>query len=472
MRGVVYIVGSGPGDKNLITVKGAKILSQCDVVVYDYLCGEDVLEYCSEDCEKVCAETFSKDHSLDRIKGLCDFIISRVREGKKVVRLKGGDPSIFGRLHEEEKILKENGIEYRVVPGVTAGTAGACMLGISLTSREFAPKVSFITGHESQDKKISFIDWERISSKETLVLYMSVERIGEIAENLINVSKLSPDTPVLAIRNISRLEQRYVISSLGNIQEDVRKHNITPPTIFIIGDVVKYEEQLNWYKSQKKILFTGISEERFFEEGIIFHLPMVKIVPLEDYSELERYIERVANKEFDWVVFCSRYGVYYFFKTLYNLKMDTRVLSGVKIAAIGNSTSNSLKNHGVIADLVPTEESSEGLLEAFKGVPRGRIFLPRSDLSDKGLGDGFRKLGFYVEECYAYRNIMPENLPDVDFSLIDEIIFTSPSTVRNFLRRYGSIPLDKEIRCIGPKTRRELEKYISASPSYRHHQSS
>lgn len=460
MKGIVYIVGSGPGDKGLITVRGAKVLSQCDVVVYDYLCGSQVLEYCREDCEKVCAEEFENKHSLDRITKMYEFIIKRVKEGKKVVRLKGGDPSVFGRLQEEERILVENGIEYRVVPGVSAGVAGACMIGIPLTSREFAPKVSFITGHESPNKEISFIEWDKISDKETLVLYMGVERIGEITRNLINNSKLQPETPVLAVKNISRIDQKYVISSLERIEKDIIDYGITPPTIFIIGNVVKYEESLNWYRRQKKILFTGISEERFFEEGIIFHVPMVKIIPLDDYSELKNYVRRVADKEFDWVVFCSRYGVLYFFKCLYEMKMDSRILSKIKISAIGMSTANALRNYGIIPDIVPENESSEGLLEVFKDVERGKIFMPRSDLSDKGLGDGFKRLGFEVEECVAYRNIMPEDLPDIDFSLIDEIIFTSPSTVRNFVKRYGEIPKNVSIRCIGPKTENELRKFL------------
>ncbi|MCX8029684.1 MAG: uroporphyrinogen-III C-methyltransferase [Brevinematales bacterium] len=460
MKGIVYIVGSGPGDKNLITVKGAKILAQCDVVVYDYLCGTDVLEHCKEECEKICAESFSRNHSGDRITKMYKFIISKVKEGKKVVRLKGGDPSIFARLTEEEKILLENKIEYRVIPGVTAGLACASYYGISLTSRHNSPKVSFITAHESQEKSISFIEWNKIGTNETLVIYMGVEKIKEVSENLIKISKLSPNTPVLAISNISKLNQKHIISSLDNIHLDVTNHNIKPPTIFIVGDIVKDEEILNWYKRQKKIIFTGISEERFFEEGIIFHIPMVKIVPLDDYSELKMYITRVSKGEFDWIVFCSRYGVLYFFKSLLEMGFDSRTLGSVKISAIGMSTANALKNHGIIPDLVPQNESSEGLLEAFRNVPRGRIFMPRSDLSDKGLGNGFKNLGFEVEECIAYRNIMPQGLPDIEFSLIDEIIFTSPSTIRNFIKRYNKIPENVNIRCIGPKTENELRKIL------------
>ncbi|MFN4245236.1 MAG: uroporphyrinogen-III C-methyltransferase, partial [Brevinematia bacterium] len=451
----------GPGDKGLITVRGAKILSQCDVVVYDYLCGVDVLEYCRDDCEKVCAEVFSSDHFSNRVEGICNFIVSRVREGKKVVRLKGGDPSIFAKLEEEEKLLKENGIDYVVVPGVTSAFAGASILGIPLTSKSCSPMVTFITGHEYKDKTSSLIDWKRITSNQTLVIYMGVQNVKEIAKNLINISGFDPNTPVVVLQNISTVNQKFVFSSLSKMSDDVLKNGIKPPAIFIVGKVVDYSTTLNWYVSKKKILFTGISEERFFEDGIIFHVPMVKIVPLEDYSELRTYVRRVCDGDFDWLVFCSRYGVLYFFKSLFDIGLDSRYLKNVKISAIGLSTANMLKNYGIIPDLVPKNESSEGLLEEFRNVKPGRIFMPRSDLSDKGLGYGFSKLGFEVEECIAYRNIMPEYLPDIDFSLIDEIIFTSPSTVRNFIKRYNSIPANVEIKCIGPKTEMELRKYIS-----------
>lgn len=459
--GIVYIVGSGPGDKGLITVKGAKILSQCDVVVYDYLCGKEVLEYCKDECHKICAEEFSQNHTVDRVGKMYEFIIEKVREGKRVVRLKGGDPSIFARLEEEEKILKENNIEYRVIPGVTASSAGACMLGIPLTSRNYASKLTIITGHEFSDKSSSLIDWKRFSNNETIVIYMGVERISDIVHRLVNISGLNPKTPVAVIQNISKINQKFIISSLDNVCEDVRKNDVKPPAIFIVGEVVKYSDTLNWYKTQKKILFTGISEERFFEEGIIFHIPMVKIIPLEDYSVLRGYISRIVNEEFDWIVFCSRYGVIYFFKNLFEMGFDTRVLSKLKFACVGSSTANMLKNYGIVADLVPKDENSEGLVRAFESVDRARIFMPRSDLSDKGLKKSLSELGFYVEECIVYKNIIPEDLPDIDFSLIDEIIFTSPSTVRNFVRRYGKIPDGINIRWIGPKTEAEVRKYIS-----------
>ena len=250
---------------------------------------------------------------------------------------------------------------------------------------------------------------------------------------------------------------------LGNIAEKAGTEGIEPPAIFIIGKTVNLEKDFNWFRKNKKVLFTGLSEERFFTEGTYFHVPLISIEPLDDYAEFDGCLKRI--RDFDWIVFASRYGVEYFFKRLRKIGYDSRVLADIKIAAVGNSTGKRLVDFGISADLVPRKESSEGLVEefSFKGGKKidlkgKKVFLPRSDISDKGLEKDLRKLGAAVTASFAYKNRIFGNLPDLDLNGFDEVIFTSPSTVRNFKKRYGGLPRDVKVKCIGDVTLREAKR--------------
>lgn len=451
MEGKVYLVGGGPGDPGLITVKGLEILRQADVIIYDYLVNEKILENVKEGAEIFCCDKLSKDE-------INDLMVQKAKEGKLVVRLKGGDPSIFGRLSQELEVLVEKGIEYEIVPGVTSATAGACLSGIPLTDRKLSSSVAFITGNEDPNKEDSFLDWDALSKVGTIVLYMAVGNLERIVNILLQKGK-DPATPVAIIQNISLINQKILTGTLKNIVQKAKEKNITPPAIIIIGDVVKLEERFNFLKRNRKILFTGLSKERFYMKGTYFHLPLIKIEPLENYEEFDQYLRNI--KRFHWIVFASRYGVEYFFKRLQFIGYDSRVLSGIKVAAIGSSTKNRLLDFGIIADLIPKKESSQGLIEEFGkiDIKDKNIFLPRSDLSDKGLKEGLEKLGAKVTESIAYRNVMPKSLPDLDFDFFDEIIFTSPSGVRNFVKRYGIPPKKIKISCIGEITLKEAKKW-------------
>jgi uroporphyrinogen III methyltransferase/synthase len=248
------------------------------------------------------------------------------------------------------------------------------------------------------------------------------------------------------------------MGTLGNIIEKVKHHGLKPPAIVIIGEVAKLESRFNWLKRNKRVLFTGLSQERFFERTTYFHLPLIEIIALEDYREFDECLKKIT--EYDWIVFASRYGVEYFFKRLYHIGKDARELTQAQIAVIGNSTKSRLLRFGIYADLVPQKESSAGLIEEFRKLDlRGkRIFLPRSDISDKGLQSALESLGAEVTTSFAYRNVLPDNLPDLDLGFFDEIIFTSPSTVRNFIKRYKAIPAGVKVRCIGEVTFKEAQK--------------
>jgi uroporphyrinogen III methyltransferase/synthase len=258
---------------------------------------------------------------------------------------------------------------------------------------------------------------------------------------------------------VGSVNQKTIKARLSTIAKVVKSEKLSAPAIFIIGKVADFEKRLCRFKRSKRVLFTGLSEERFFTDKSYFHLPLIKIVPIADYAEFDNYLKGING--FDWAVFTSRYGVEYFFKRLNAIGLDSRALKGIKIAAIGSSTKKCLQAFGIIADLVPQNESSFGLLEEFAKIDISgkKVFLPRSDLSDKGLTEGLKKKGAEVIASVAYRNIEPCDLPDLELSAFDEIMFTSPSGVRNFVKRYGnSIPKKVKINCIGDVTLREVKK--------------
>lgn len=460
--GKVYIIGAGPGDPGLITVKGREILRQADTVIYDYLVDKRLLDQAKEDAESICCDRLGKkkfrEGFLRDQEKISRLIVKKAKEGKKVVRLRNGDSSVFSRVSQELDTLVKNKIEFEIVPGVTAASAASCLSGIPLTDRRLASSCVFVTGHEDPGKKESSVDWNKISGSGTIVLYMAVENISKIAKELIKSGK-SADTPVAVVSNAGKLNQKTTKATLKSIAEAAKKEKITAPAIFIIGEVVKLEKDFNWLRKSRKVLFTGLSEERFFTRGVYFNLPLIKIEPLRDYSAIDKNLRNIT--EFDWIVFTSRYGAEHFFKRLKAIGYDTRILSGIKIAAIGNSTKSKLENFGILSDLVPKEESSAGLLKEFKrtDIKGKKIFLPRSDLSDKGLTNGLRDLGARVTAAVAYKNVERRDLPDLNLSYFDEIMFTSPSGVRNFIKRYRKIPRSVKVSCIGSVTRKEAKGY-------------
>lgn len=456
----VYLVGAGPGDADLITVKGMEILRQADVIVYDYLVDRELIRCAAFANEIICADSLGgkryDDGFTTRQDLINNLLMKKAKEGKGVVRLKNGDPFIFGRSSEEMDALSKAGIEFAVVPGVSAANAAACFSGIPLTQRGVSSNVIFVTGQESTEKR-QFIDWKKIAKADTIVLYMAVENLSYITRKLIDSGRRE-DTPVAVIQNVSKISQKLLRGILGDIS--LKAKEISAPAIVIVGDVVKNAVKFNWFKKSKKILFTGLSKKRYFEDGLIFHLPLIEIKPLAKYSGMDKILKRI--EDFNWIVFSSRYGVFYFFQRLYKLNKDSRNLNEIRIAAIGRSTADELMKYGILANLVPENECSAGLLSEFGklDINGSRIFLPRSDIADKGLEEGLVKQGAYVASCFAYRNIMPEELPDIDFNFFDEIIFTSPSTVRNFKKRYETAPENVKIRCIGEVTKKEVKKHF------------
>lgn len=455
------MLGAGPGSPDLITVKAREILRQAEVIIYDYLVDKRLLDEAEEGAELICCDTLGKNRYSDGFlihnEKINQLLIKKAKEGKKVIRLKNGDPSIFSRWSQELEALVREKIDFEVVPGVTAASAASCLSGIPLTDRRFSSSCVFVTGHQDPTKKESALDWKSLSRVGTIALYMAVDNLREIVKALLEAGK-NPKTPVAIIQDASLLTQKVFTARLKNIVKKARAKKIKPPAIIIIGEVAKLEKKFNWLKETKRILFTGISKERFFAKGFVFHLPLIKIVPLGNYKDFDESLRNIW--EYDWIIFSSRYGVQYFFQRLNKIGYDARVLTKVNIAAIGKSTCNRLLDFGMVADLVAKEESSKGLIKEFKkiDIKNKKIFMPRSDLSDKGLTQGLKAQGALVTASVAYKNIMPSDLPDLDLSFFDEIMFTSPSGVRNFVKRYRHLPKKIKISCIGDVTKDEARR--------------
>lgn len=462
MPGKVYLVGAGPGKADLITVRGLEVLRQADVIIYDYLVDKEILKNAHPGAEILCCGRLAKkgrysDGFLIRQDKIHSLVIKKAKEGKKVIRLKNGDPSIFSRLSEEMEALANSRIDFEIIPGVTAASAAAAFSGIPLTDRRYASSCVFVTGHEDPEKGDSAVVWRNISHCGTIVLYMALENLDKIVKELLLAGR-QERTPCALIQDAGLSTQKTVIGTLSDIAVKAKNKKIRPPVMVVIGQVVRSERRFNWLKKNKKILFTGLSKEKFFLKGYHTHLPLIQIKPLSSYKEFDGHLKSIDR--FDWLVFTSRYGVKYFFERLQAIGLDSRSLSGARIAAIGNSTKGALLERGIRADLAPEEESSAGLLREFKNInlKDKKIFLPRSDLSDKGLTGGMKRLGARVTASIAYGNEIPEDLPDLEPGSFDEIIFTSPSGVRNFMKRYGPVPEGIKVNCIGEVTRREARR--------------
>jgi uroporphyrinogen III methyltransferase/synthase len=452
-NGKVYLIGAGPGDPGLIAVRGADILKEADVVIYDYLVDKRMLRYAADAAELIIC---GRSPEL-RQQRITQLLVRKAKAGKKVVRLKGGDPFLFSRCSHELEALVKNGIEFEVVPGITAASAASAFSGIPLTESSRASSVCFVTGKEALSKKKSLIDWDALSKNATIVFYMGVARLNVISQKLINCGR-KKNTPVAIIQDASLLTQKIVVGTLGDIAIRAKERGVKAPAIIIVGDVVRFGKRFNWFDKNKHILFTGLSREKFFTPGKYEHVPLIKIKFAPDYTRFDRLLKGIAG--FDWVVFTSGFGVEYFFKRLADVGLDSRSLAGVSIAVIGRSTRQKLLVYALKPDLVSPIETSEGLISEFKRIKlKGKkIFLPQSLLSSKKLQEGLKKLGAKVETAVAYKNVIPDDLPELDLELFDEIVFTSPSTVKNFKKKYKRIPGYARIRCIGKVTAREVER--------------
>ncbi|MBW1659936.1 MAG: uroporphyrinogen-III C-methyltransferase [Deltaproteobacteria bacterium] len=475
--GKVYLIGAGPGDPGLLTIKAKEILQACDVVVYDYLANPTFLEYVGEEAEAIYVGKKSSQHTLSQ-EEINKLLVDLGKQGKRVARLKGGDPYIFGRGGEEAQELRENGIPFEVVPGITSAIAAPAYAGIPLSHRDFTSTIGIVTGHERPDKEKSAIDWEGLArSMGTLVFLMGVKNLSNICRNLMDHGR-SPETPAAMVRWGTTPRQQAVTGTLATMPEIVEKAGIKPPAILVVGEVVTLRDSLNWFERRplfgKRIVVTRAraqaSDMRRKLEDLgaeVVQFPTIRIQPPSSWSPVDEAVERL--NDFDWVIFSSVNGVKFFFERLFQKGRDVRDLGGKSIAAIGPQTAKELASYGLRADLVPNDYKAEGLLDVFTDEETRRILFPRAKVAREVLPETLRKRGHHVEVIPVYETVMEKPDADVMNSIlsgdVDVITFTASSTVHNFVEIMGgkekvqTLPGTIKMASIGPITSQTLRDY-------------
>ncbi len=447
--GMVWLVGAGPGDPGLMTVKGMRCLAEADFIVYDFLASRALLDAAKPDCEIIYAGKRAGQHAMPQ-EDINALLSAKALEGKRVCRLKGGDPFVFGRGGEEALHLREAGVPFEVVPGVTSAVAVPAYAGIPVTQRGLAVSFRVITGHEAPGKDESDLNWDEIAATEgTLVFLMGVRNLPIICERLMAGGRTA-QTPAAIIANGATPAQRTVTGTLANIAARCEEAGIAPPAVIVVGEVARLREQLSWFENKalfgKRIVVTrartqaSAFAELLAEQGAeVIQAPTIQIASMADTPAMRKAAREAG--EADWCVFTSANGVDAFVEALDLEGLDVRALAGVSIAAIGPPTAERLRQAGLRTDLVPERYVAEGLLEAFDAgdsIAEKRFLLPRASIARPVLVDGLYARGAAVKEVPAYRTLDGGTLDDalltdLDAGRIDLVTFTSSSTVRNFV---------------------------------------
>lgn len=473
--GRVYLVGAGPGDPGLMTQKGLECLAKADVVVYDHLLDERLLESASDRAEKIYAGKSGSKHAMEQDE-INRLLVKKASEGKVVVRLKGGDPFVFGRGGEEAQSLFENGVTFDVVPGVSSAVAVPAYAGIPVTHRGVASSFSVVTGHEDPGKAGSSINWEKLATcTDTLVFLMGMQNLPEIVAKLV-AHGLPEDTPVAVVKEGTRPEQKTVTGTLANIAEEVAVAGLGAPAVIVVGGVVALREKLRWFDNRplsgKRVLVTRSRQQASVLSRLLaergaqpLELPAIDIRPVSDTSAIDGALSDLGR--YHWIVFTSVNGVEAFFTRLHAGGRDSRSLSGIKIAAIGPATAGALRREGVISDWHPEVFTGAAVVAGLKemGVRGQRFLLPRTDIADRELAEGIAALGGEVAEITVYRTVSVASAAGLRDLLatgrVDIITFASSSTVSNLMKALegGSSALaGAKIACIGPKTAEAASK--------------
>ncbi len=469
MTGIVYIVGAGPGDPELITMKGRRVLGLANSVLYDHLANDELLEFAPANAERLYVGKKRADHSHSQDE-ICALMIERARRGLTVVRLKGGDPSIFGRGGEEAEALADAGVPFEIVPGVTSALGIAAYSGVPLTHREHTSAVTFVTGHG-----VAHIDWDKVGAAETLVVFMGLTHIREIAREIVSRGR-SPETPAMAVRWATRPCQQTVTGTLADLADRVESAGMKPPATVVIGEVVRLRDKLNWFEHLPlfglRVVITRASvqapalRERLRALGAdAIDLPVISLQPPSDPAPLDAAIARLFT--YDWIVFTSANGVRFFMERLDSSAADLRSLRA-RICAIGPATRNALESLHLKVDLMPREYVAEAVVEALAAfdLTGRRILLPRAAVARDLIPTALAKAGAHVDVVEAYRNELPAAAPARASEIFsrgekpDWVTFTSSSTVDNFMRIAGPDALgETRAASIGPVTSASLRAH-------------
>lgn len=477
-KGKVYIVGAGPGDVGLFTIKGLKYLQKAEVVIYDFHLNAQILNYIDHNAEFIYAGKRGGQHTMTQDQ-INSTLVEKAMEGKIICRLKGGDPFVFGRGGEEAEVLSNEGIEFEVVPGISSAIAAPAYAGIPLTHREYSSSLAIVPGYEDVTKKESSIDWSKLATGVgTIVFLMAIKNIDQVCKNLIENGRKS-DTPVAVIRWGTRADQTTIVGDLSTIPDLVKENEIKPPAVMVVGEVVRLRERLQWYEKKplfgKRILVTREHTEGFarLEElgAEILEFHTIRILPPADWKSLDSSIDKIDS--YDWLIFTSGNGVKFFFQRLFEQGRDIREMKGIKICAVGSKTASAINKYGIKVDMIPEKFNAEGLIKSFMevygevGLKGVRFLLPRAEVAREIFPDKVRELGGEIDIPVTYRSDKPDFLGKrlkrfFREGKISVATFTSAATFNNFFEIMGkeadAMLKDVTIAVIGPVTAKAIEK--------------
>jgi len=462
----VYLVGSGPGDVKLITLRGLELIQKADVIIYDFLVNKDLLTFAKPGAEIIYVGKQASKHELPQ-KDINILIANKARSKGIIVRLKGGDPFIFGRGGEEAQVLAEQGIAFEIVPGITSAISVPAYAGIPLTHRDFASTVAFITGHEDEKKEESTIRWDELATgPDTLVFLMGVKNLKTIKERLIAGGR-DPDTQACLIQWGTLPKQKVVTGKLREIDGVAKKAGIRPPAIILVGNVINLRGQLQWFEHRplfgKKIAITRTPHQSFrlgemlTEAGAeVLYCPTIDIKPIQSNKRLSKAIDGIQL--YSYIIFTSTNAVSLFFENLHAKGKDTRALAGIKMLPIGQATASLLASKGIIPDYMPDTFTSEGIVEVLKtlDITGKRFLLPRAEEARDIIVTFIKTQGGTCDVIPIYRAVLPKGVAPLS-EKPDIVTFTSSSTAKNFVTLYGVDALkDAVIASIGPVTTKTL----------------
>lgn len=476
--GKVSLIGAGPGEPGLLTLKGRDCLAQADVIIYDYLANPVLLGHARSDAEQIYVGKNRGCHSLPQDE-INQLLAAKARAGLRVARLKGGDPYVFGRGGEEAAFLHEQGIPFEVVPGVTAGFAAAAYAGIPLTHRDVTTSLALLTGHERPERKLSSLDWQTLATGiGTLIFYMGMSNLKTISTELMAHGRPAA-TPVAVIQWATLPRQKTLTASLADIAERVVEEGIEPPAVIIIGEVVGYREKLRWYDHLplfgKRFLITRPRQQaQSFVELLqaqgaeTICIPTIEIAPPESWQELDQALEQL--KTYQGLILTSANGVTAFFERLRAQSLDLRALAGVEIIAVGPKTAKAIVDYGLRPDLVPADYRAEGVLAELlaRGVKGQRFLYPRTEIARELVPTRLREAGAQVDAPVVYRTIAPQNKSAMIRHLLaeselDAVCFSSSSTFDNLYAMFGAELEQLQGRAdffsIGPLTSKTIRQH-------------
>ena len=472
--GKVWLVGAGPGDIGLFTLKGEAVLQQADVVVYDSLVGEGVLARIAEHARLINVGKRASHHTMVQ-EDINKVLLEEAQKGNKVVRLKGGDPFLFGRGGEELELLSENGISYEIVPGVTSPISVPAYNGIPVTHRDFCSSVHIITGHKRAGKEYDIDFRALVDTKGTLVFLMGVSALPDICTGLMNAG-MDKNMPAAILQKGTTAGQKRIVATVSTLEEEVKRQGIETPAIIVVGKVCTLAEKFGWYEELPlagwKVLVTRPKElisrtaDKLREKGAeVLELPAIRTVPMEDQNLLHEAFAKLET--YQWLVFTSPTGVRVFFEELIRYGKDIRAMGNIRLAVIGEGTKKALKERGLLADFVPSVYDGDTLGKELAEILSGdeKILIPRAEKGNEKLTAFLTEAGASVSDIPTYQTVyeasqLIDEKKEFENGEISCAVFTSASTVKGFAEGTKGLDYSKvKAACIGKQTKAAAESF-------------